>query len=90
MTIRKVPFSKLIRTTDICPTQWEYISDDGIGYYIRYRHYKLTVYISKNKINDILDCIETENMVLSITIAMKYLSDNDLLEILTKYNLLED
>lgn len=94
---RKIPFSKLRRSSIACPSQWEYF-ENGYGVYVRYRHNDLTVYINQTPVSEFFDCIEIPHLVLCIDGLSSapedydcgYLSDERLFEILKQNNLLEE
>jgi hypothetical protein len=91
----KFPFSILERTCFACPSQWEGFTSDGRGVYIRYRHDKLSVYISRTSVPSIDDCIDEDNLVLLMEDLLGqwecgFLEDDALFQILKQYDYLED
>ena len=92
---RKIPFSKLKNTCESSPSQWELFFSDGCGCCIQYDNDHLVVYISYLPVNDIIDCIDESNLVLSVedllqTPTCGYMASDVLFEVLSAYKLLEN
>jgi hypothetical protein len=94
---RKIDFTKLEQTCEVCPSQWEYF-ENGLGTYIRYRGNRLRVYVNQSPVSEIFDCIEEQHLVLCINQLSSdpkdylrgYLTSEELFYILKKHNLLEE
>lgn len=91
---RKIPFSKLVRTGPVCPSQWELFFDDGCAVSITYLNDHLTVYVTATPVSKIIDCLHESNLVLSKEDLLQspdcgYMADDVLFEVLSAYSLLE-
>jgi len=53
---------KLIKTCDACPAQWEGKLEDGRMLYFRYRYGHLSVRISPEVTDDIMDAVDGEEI----------------------------
>lgn len=94
---KRVVLSKLERTCYACPSQWEYF-ENGFGAYVRFRHNRLSVYVNQEPVNDFLDCLDEQNIVLCVDhffddsreFDSGYLTNEELVSILKKHDLLEE
>lgn len=91
---RKIPFSKLEQTCSANPSKWQYFYSDGVACLIVYELDNISVYISQTPVSNIIDCIQTENLVLSIEDLLhepscEHISIDVLYEVLARFDLLE-
>jgi len=63
--------TKLIRTCDMCPSQWEGIDENDHSIYIRYRWGTLLVYRSKQPSTDISAALDGD-LVLDLKLGHDY------------------
>jgi len=91
---RKIPFSKLEKTCSAHPSRWQYLYSDGVACVIVYDLDDIRVYISQTPVSNIIDCIQEDNLVLSIDDLLHepdcdHINNDVLYEVLARFNLLE-
>jgi hypothetical protein len=91
---RKIPFSKLEQTCAANPTKWQYFYSDGVACVIVYELDDIRIYVSQCPVNNIIDCIQEKNLVLSIDDLLhepqcEHISNDVLYEVLARFDLLE-
>lgn len=91
---RKIPFSKLQQTCAAHPAKWQYLYSDGVACVIVYDMDDIRVYMSQCPVTNIIDCIQEQNLVLSINDLLhepqcEHISSDVLYEVLAQFDLLE-
>lgn len=62
MSKSKYILASIVQTCEACPSQWEGHFDDGIMFYCRYRHGRLTIESSTEPTSNVMEAME--NLIL--------------------------